>query len=92
MGQFFVNRPIVAMVIAIITVIIGVVSLAGVPLTAGFLGKFFVFNLAVDQGHWVALAFAVLGAAEEGFEFVVGRGPGARLCVTGAADARLSGD
>ncbi|MDG2124261.1 MAG: NADH-quinone oxidoreductase subunit N [Verrucomicrobiales bacterium] len=43
--------------------LIGVISLAGVPLTAGFLGKFFVFNLAVDQGHWVALAFAVLGAA-----------------------------
>ena len=31
MGNFFVNRPIVAMVIAIITVIIGVVFLLGLP-------------------------------------------------------------
>ncbi|MBE2180813.1 MAG: multidrug efflux RND transporter permease subunit [Chthoniobacterales bacterium] len=31
MSQFFVNRPIVAMVIAIITVIVGLVSMAGLP-------------------------------------------------------------
>lgn len=31
MPQFFVNRPIVAMVIAIITVIVGLVSMAGLP-------------------------------------------------------------
>lgn len=43
--------------------LVGVVSLAGVPLTAGFLGKFFVFMLAVDSGQWVLLGFAVVGAA-----------------------------
>lgn len=43
--------------------LIGVVSLAGVPLTAGFLGKFFIFNLAVDSGQWVLLGFAIVGAA-----------------------------
>ena len=32
MPQFFVNRPIVAMVIAIITVIIGLVSMARLPI------------------------------------------------------------
>ncbi len=32
MPQFFVNRPIVAMVIAIITVIVGLVSMAGLPI------------------------------------------------------------
>lgn len=32
MGNFFVNRPIVAMVIAIVTVIVGVVSLTGLPI------------------------------------------------------------
>ena len=32
MGNFFVNRPIVAMVIAIITVIVGLVSLGGLPI------------------------------------------------------------
>jgi len=31
-GNFFVNRPIVAMVIAIITVIVGVVSLLSLPM------------------------------------------------------------
>ncbi|CAN5317451.1 NADH-quinone oxidoreductase subunit N [soil metagenome] len=43
--------------------LVGVVGLAGVPLTAGFLGKLFVFNLAVDQGHYILLAIAILGAA-----------------------------
>ncbi|MHC4666019.1 MAG: efflux RND transporter permease subunit [Planctomycetota bacterium] len=32
MGKFFVERPIVAMVIAIVTVIVGIVSLAGLPI------------------------------------------------------------
>ncbi len=32
MGNFFVNRPIVAMVIAIITVIVGVISMLGLPI------------------------------------------------------------
>jgi len=32
MPQFFVNRPIVAMVIAIIMVIVGLVSMAGLPI------------------------------------------------------------
>ena len=46
-----------------VSLLVGVVSLAGLPLTAGFIGKLFVFNLAVDQGHWVALGFAVAAAA-----------------------------
>ncbi|MBJ7325759.1 MAG: efflux RND transporter permease subunit [Chthoniobacterales bacterium] len=33
MPQFFINRPIVAMVIAIITVIVGLVSMAGLPIS-----------------------------------------------------------
>lgn len=32
MGNFFVNRPIVAMVIAIVTIIVGVVSMGGLPI------------------------------------------------------------
>jgi len=35
MSKFFVNRPIVAMVIAIITVIVGIVAMLGLP-TAQF--------------------------------------------------------
>ena len=38
-------------------------ALAGVPLTAGFIGKFFVFSLAVEAGLWWGVAFAFIGAA-----------------------------
>jgi len=43
--------------------LISIISLAGIPLTAGFLGKFFVFQSAIDQGHYVLLAIAIFGAA-----------------------------
>ncbi len=43
--------------------VIGVASLAGVPLTAGFLGKFFVFMAAAGSGQWIPLSIAVVGAA-----------------------------
>ncbi|MCG8602091.1 MAG: NADH-quinone oxidoreductase subunit N [Verrucomicrobiales bacterium] len=42
--------------------LISMASLAGIPLTAGFWGKLFVFKLAVDQGQWVLLVVAILGA------------------------------
>lgn len=38
-------------------------ALAGVPLTAGFLGKFFVFSLAVEAKLWWGVALAFVGAA-----------------------------
>ncbi len=38
-------------------------ALAGVPLTAGFIGKFFVFSLAAQSGLWIALGVAVVAAA-----------------------------
>ncbi|MGE9271082.1 MAG: NADH-quinone oxidoreductase subunit N [Verrucomicrobiales bacterium] len=38
-------------------------SMAGVPLTAGFWGKFFVFSLAVDRGLWWVVGLAFVGAA-----------------------------
>lgn len=38
-------------------------ALAGVPLTAGFWGKFFVFKLAVGAGLWWGVALATIGAA-----------------------------
>ena len=38
-------------------------ALAGVPLTAGFWGKFFVFSLAVDAKLWVAVGIAFISAA-----------------------------
>ena len=38
-------------------------ALAGVPLTAGFLGKFFVFSLAVEAKLWVGVGIAFISAA-----------------------------
>lgn len=38
-------------------------ALAGVPLTAGFIGKFLVFSLAVDAGQWVLIGIAFVGVA-----------------------------
>lgn len=42
--------------------IISMASLAGIPLTAGFFGKFFVFQLAVQQQQWVLLVIGLIGA------------------------------
>lgn len=42
---------------------IALASLAGLPLTAGFVGKLFVFIGLVDQAAWGALVCAVIGAA-----------------------------
>lgn len=38
-------------------------SLAGLPLTAGFLGKLFVFLGLADHGYWGALSCAIIAAA-----------------------------
>ncbi len=38
-------------------------ALAGVPLTAGFIGKFLVFQLAVNAGLWAAIGVAFIAAA-----------------------------
>jgi NADH-quinone oxidoreductase subunit N len=38
------------------------ISLAGVPPTAGFFGKFYLFKAAVDQGHWVLAIIGVLAS------------------------------
>ncbi len=43
--------------------LIGIASLAGIPLTAGFFGKFFVFNLAVQQHLWILVGIAIVGVA-----------------------------
>ena len=37
-------------------------SLAGIPLTAGFIGKFYLFGAAVDGSNWVLLAALVVGS------------------------------
>ncbi|MGB1130600.1 MAG: NADH-quinone oxidoreductase subunit N [Haloferula sp.] len=52
------RNPTVAILLTII-----MAAMAGVPLTAGFWGKFFVFSLAVDAGIWWAVGIAFIGAA-----------------------------
>jgi NADH-quinone oxidoreductase subunit N len=46
--------------------LIGMVSLAGVPFTAGFLGKFFIFNAAIAQRQ---IALVVVGVITVGCGF-----------------------
>jgi len=43
------------------TIVIG--ALAGVPLTAGFLGKFFAFQAAINAGLWVPVSLGFVGVA-----------------------------
>jgi NADH-quinone oxidoreductase subunit N len=40
--------------------LVAMLSLAGVPLTIGFFGKFFVFTAAIEQGHYALSAIAIL--------------------------------
>jgi len=43
--------------------LIAMASLAGVPLTVGFVGKFFAFAAAFEEGLWVLLAVGVVAVA-----------------------------
>jgi NADH-quinone oxidoreductase subunit N len=38
-------------------------SLAGIPLTAGFVAKFYIVSAAVSGSHWILLAALALGSA-----------------------------
>jgi NADH-quinone oxidoreductase subunit N len=42
---------------------LGLLSLAGVPLTAGFLGKFYVLGAGVDKRQWLLIGAIVAGSA-----------------------------
>jgi NADH-quinone oxidoreductase subunit N len=43
--------------------LVAMLSLAGLPFTAGFLGKFFVFAAAVNQERWVLVALGAVSVA-----------------------------
>ena len=45
------------------SLLVAMLSLAGVPFTAGFLGKFFVFEAAMQQGHYVLVGLGILTVA-----------------------------
>src|SRR5207248_1038718 len=40
--------------------LIAMLSLAGVPLTAGFFGKFFIFAAALQDGHYVLVTIGII--------------------------------
>lgn len=42
---------------------VAMLSLAGIPLTAGFLAKFYIIGAASGGGHWLLLGSLVLGSA-----------------------------
>lgn len=48
--------------------LLAMLSLAGIPLTAGFLGKLFIFESAIEQQHYVLVALGVVTVAA-GFYF-----------------------
>jgi NADH-quinone oxidoreductase subunit N len=56
-GLFW-KRPGLALILTL-----ALLSLAGVPLTAGFLGKFYVLSAGVDRRQWLLLAAIVSGSA-----------------------------
>jgi NADH-quinone oxidoreductase subunit N len=43
--------------------LLAMLSLAGIPLTAGFLGKLFIFECAVEQEHWILVILGVITVA-----------------------------
>jgi NADH-quinone oxidoreductase subunit N len=43
--------------------IVVLLSLAGIPLTAGFIGKFYIFSTGVEGQLWFLLAMLILGSA-----------------------------
>lgn len=58
LAGLFWRQPLLA-----VLMLVALLSLAGIPLTAGFIGKFYLFSAAVSGAHWVLLAALVLGSA-----------------------------
>jgi NADH-quinone oxidoreductase subunit N len=42
--------------------LVALLSLAGIPLTAGFIAKFYIFSAAVSGHHWILLGALILGS------------------------------
>lgn len=55
-GMFWNNR------LLALLVIVAILSLAGIPLTAGFIGKFYLLNVAVQSQQWWLIAALVIGS------------------------------
>jgi len=55
-GMFWNNR------LLALLVIVAILSLAGIPLTAGFIGKFYLLNVAVQAQQWWLIAALIVGS------------------------------
>lgn len=55
-GLFWQNRTLALLVI------VAVLSLAGIPLTMGFIGKFYLINLAVQTQQWWLITALIIGS------------------------------
>ncbi len=42
--------------------LVALLSLAGIPLTAGFIGKFYIFSAAASGNHWILLGSLIIGS------------------------------
>ena len=58
MAGLFWNQPALATLFTV-----ALLSLAGIPLTAGFIGKFYLISAGVDAALWSLLAALVIGSA-----------------------------
>jgi NADH-quinone oxidoreductase subunit N len=56
-GLFW-HQPLLALLMTV-----ALLSLAGIPLTAGFIAKFYIFSAAVSGLHWILLGTLVVGSA-----------------------------
>lgn len=45
-----------------LTLLIGLLSLAGIPPLAGFTGKWFIFSAAMEKGHWILVLIGVINS------------------------------
>ena len=57
LSGLFWRQPLLA-----VLMLLALLSLAGIPLTAGFVGKFYLFAAAVSGAHWLLLGALVLGS------------------------------
>jgi len=55
-GMFWQNR------LLALLIIVSILSLAGIPLTAGFIGKFYLLNVAVQAQQWWLIAALIVGS------------------------------
>jgi len=55
-GMFWKNR------LLALLIIVAILSLAGIPLTAGFIGKFYLLNVAVQAQQWWLIAALIVGS------------------------------